>query len=318
MERFVVVGAAPVGTGTARALVAQGGCVDIVSRSGDGPTQTGITLHAVDANDRAALRAVAAGARAIINAANPPYTKWETLWPPLAQSLLATAAKTGATLVTMSNLYGHGPRHQTMRADTPLDATGRKGRTRARMWNDALEAHNSGRVKVAEVRASDFFGPGVRDANTGERVISRILSKKSAQLLGRDDVPHSFSYMPDVVRTLACVATNPDSWGRALVVPSISVTQKEMVRALCNAAGVPEVKVSTVPTFVLSVAGVLVPMMRELKEISYQFDAPFVVDATETTTHLGVVATPLPQAASDTIAWWRDPSRRQVAGSSAS
>jgi nucleoside-diphosphate-sugar epimerase len=305
MKRFVIIGAGPVGRTTTQHLVDQGHAIDLVSRTGSGPNLTSISKHPLDATDTAALTKLAVGATAIINAANPPYTKWETMWPPIARSLLTAAEQSGAGLITMSNLYGHGPAHQTMTANTPMDSTGKKGRIRAAMWADALAAHNAGLVRVAEVRASDFFGPEVRDANMGERVVPNVLAGKGVQLLGRADVPHSFSYMPDVARTLAHVASHDETWGRAWVVPSVTASQSELVRALCSAAGVPAVKVSTMPAFVLNALGLVVPLMRELKEVSYQFDAPFVVDANETTSVLGISATPVDHAANETIAWWK-------------
>jgi nucleoside-diphosphate-sugar epimerase len=305
MKRFVIVGAGPVGQTTARTLLDQGHAVDLVSRSGRGPDLTALSKHALEATDPIALGRLATGATAIINAANPPYRKWETQWPPLARSMLTAAEQSGAALVTMSNLYGHGPTHQRMDANTPMDSTGKKGRIRAVMWADALAAHHGGKARVAEVRASDFFGPGVRDANLGERVVPRILSGKSVKLLGRTDVAHSFSYMPDVAQTLAHVAAHDETWGRAWVVPSNAMTQSEMIRALCSAANVPMVKVSAMPAIVMKALALVVPIMRELREIWYQFDAPFVVDAAETTSNLGIAATPVEQASADTIAWWK-------------
>jgi nucleoside-diphosphate-sugar epimerase len=305
MKRFVIVGAGPVGQTTARALLDQGHAVDLVTRSGSGPDLSTLSKHSLDATDSAALAKLARGATAIINAANPPYTKWETEWPPLARALLAAAEQSGAALVTMSNLYGHGPAHQRMDANTPMNSTGKKGRIRAAMWSNAIAAHLAGKVRVAEVRASDFFGPHVRDANMGERVVPRILAGKSAQLLGRVDVAHSFSYMPDVASTLAHVASHDETWGRAWVVPSNTMTQDELIRALCTAAAVPPVKVSAMPELVMKALGLVMPIMRELKEVWYQFDAPFVIDGSETTSELGIGATPIERASAETIAWWK-------------
>jgi nucleoside-diphosphate-sugar epimerase len=305
MKRFVVVGAGPVGKSTTQELLNQGHAVDLVTRSGSGPDAASVTKHALDATNATALAELAVGAAAIINAANPPYTKWDTQWPPIATALLNAAQQSGAALVTMSNLYGHGPAHQTITADTQMDSTGKKGVVRATMWANALVAHNAGKARVAEVRASDFFGPEVRDANMGERVVPRILAGKGVQLLGRTDVPHSFSCMPDVARTLAHVALHEETWGRAWLVPSNTLTQREMIRALCTAAHTSEVKVSTLPKVALTLLSPFVPLMRELQEVWYQFDAPFVVDATDTTSKLGIEATPLEQAATATVAWWK-------------
>jgi hypothetical protein len=63
--------------------------------------------------------------------------------------------------------------------------------------------------------------------------------------MGRTDVPHSISYMPDVTRTIAAVATSADGWGCPWLVPSITATQAEVVLGLRRAADTETVKIST-------------------------------------------------------------------------
>jgi hypothetical protein len=65
-----------------------------------------VDLASIDASDTERLVEVARGAAAVYNCANPPYDRWVTDWPPLAASILSAAERTGAVLVTMSNLYG--------------------------------------------------------------------------------------------------------------------------------------------------------------------------------------------------------------------
>lgn len=301
----VIVGAGPVGSSIALRLAEAGHRVVVGTRSGSGPVHDLIERRKVDATDAKELQALARGAATIVNCANPPYTSWPKDWPPMAEAMLKAAKQTEAGLITMSNLYGYGPKHQLMRADTPLDATGPKGRVRADMWRNALAAHDAGAVRVAEVRASDFFGPGVVDANMGERVVPRVIRGKGVQLMGSADEPHSFSYMPDVAATLFAVATDETSWGRSWLVPSVNSTQRGMVTEFAKAAGVPAVKVSTVPNLVVSALGLVVPMMRALGEVRYQFASPFVADAGETTTRFGVAATDIGTACRETVAWWK-------------
>jgi hypothetical protein len=64
---------------------------------------------------------------------------------------------TGAGYVMLGNLYGYGPVDGPLTEDLPLAATGPKGRTRARMREDAIAAHRAGRVRATEVRASQFM-----------------------------------------------------------------------------------------------------------------------------------------------------------------
>lgn len=77
--------------------------------------------------------------------ANPAYHRWPTDWPPIAKSLLTTAERSNAVLVTVSNLYGYGEVSGPMTENLPLAAYGPKGLTRVQMWRDALAAHDAGR-----------------------------------------------------------------------------------------------------------------------------------------------------------------------------
>jgi nucleoside-diphosphate-sugar epimerase len=46
--------------------------------------------------------------------------------------------------------------------------------------------------------------------------------------------------------------------------------------------------------------------MRELAEMLYQFERPFVMDSTASQAKLGLEPTPLADAMAATVAWWRD------------
>jgi nucleoside-diphosphate-sugar epimerase len=292
----VVVGAGPIGSGVAQSLADLGHKVRVVTRSGSGPAGSagsagsGIEAVAADASDATALAGLTAGATAIYNCANPAYHRWAELWPPIARSLLAAAESSGAVLVTVSNLYGYGPAQSTgqrgydagnpMTETTPLAATGKKGRIRAQMWRDALAAHEAGRVRAVEVRASDYVGAGANSA-LGERVVTPLLRGRAVSVLGRADRPHTWSFTEDVV-TMAVIAGNdPKAWGRAWHVPSGEPrTQRQAIDDLARVAGVKTVPVRTVPRAVLYGLGVVSPLMRELRETEYQFSEDFVMDST--------------------------------------
>ena len=49
----------------------------------------------------------------------------------------------------------------------------------------------------------------------------------------------------------------------------------------------------------------LTDRQRELAEVAYQFEAPFILDATRSERELGLSATRIERAASETIDWWR-------------
>jgi nucleoside-diphosphate-sugar epimerase len=305
--RHVIIGAGPVGTTTALLLAERGTPVTVFTRRGSGPQHPLVTLTRGDASDTATLSAAATNADAIYNCANPPYHRWPLDWPPIHRATIAAAERTGAVLVLMDNLYAFGPTAtMPMRELDPLRATGPKGATRATMAKELFAAHTSGRIRATLVRASDFFGPRVRDAVLGERVVPRVIAGKRVSLLGKLDVPHNSSYMPDVAATLVAIATDERAWGKPWHVPNAAPkTQHEMVNTLAQAAGT-EAKVGTVPWPVIRALGMFNPMMRGLLETRYQFDKPFVTNSQLTETTFGLSATPLDEAAAATIAWWRN------------
>jgi len=302
-NHHIVVGAGATGSATAKLLAETGAHVTVVTRSGSGPDHERITLVAADASNPSGLTRLSQGAHAIYNCANPPYNKWASDWPPLAASLLSAAERTGARLVTLSNLYGYAKPTSPMKTTNPLDPPSVKGGIRADMWRQALAAHETGRVQVTEARASDFIGPDIgENGRMSDRLVPRLLKGKSVSLPGELDVIHSWTAIDDVARTLVTLGTDDRALGRAWHVPTAPpVSQRDMVHRLCEIAGIKPVKVSKMPALAISLAGLFMPVVRELKEVAYQFDAPFVIDSTETTKVFGLEPTPIDETLRATL-----------------
>jgi nucleoside-diphosphate-sugar epimerase len=286
----LVVGAGQVGSAIATRLAAAGEDVVLVSRSGRGPAS--VRRVAADASSVTALLAAAPGAAVVYNAVNPAYHRWPQEWPPMSAAFLAYAEQTGAVLATVSNLYGYGPVDVPMREDLPLAATGTKARIRVTMWQDALAAHEAGRLRAVEVRGSDYVCSGSQSM-LGDRVTPRVMAGKGVQVLGDPDAPHSWTDPRDVATTIIRVAADPAAHGRAWHVPSEAPrSQREAVADIAAAAGVAAPKVGVVPKVLLRGLGLVNPMIRELSETDYQRERPYVLDDTDARTLLGLTPTP--------------------------
>ena len=312
----LVIGAGVIGSRVARLLAERGHQVSVVSRSGSSEAEAahavGIAHVAADARNAEAMARLAAGAAVIYNCVNPPYHRWAADWPPVGASVLGAAERSGAVLVTLSNLYGYGPAPQSlgtsgydqahpMTEATPLAATGRKGRVRARVWQDALAAHRAGRVRAAEVRASDFVGPGAVSA-LGERAVRRIRRGQGVWVLGSASRPHTWSFTEDVAGMLVTAGTEPRAWGHAWHVPSNAPrTQRQVIEDLARTAGVGSVSVSAIPSAVLAGMGLVWPLMRELRETEYQFRDDFVMDSSAAQATFGLEPTPWKEVLAVTV-----------------
>lgn len=298
-ELHMIVGAGPIGSCVAHLLAQRGDRVLLVSRSGSGPATDGVERIAGDAGDTEAMVKLSEGAAAIYNCANPPYHRWPTDWPPIAHSLLGAAERSGAVLVTISNLYCYGPAQAALGVDaydethpmteeTPLAAPGRKGGVRRQMWRDALAAHEAGRIRAVEVRSSDYVGPGAESV-LGERVVPRVLAGKGALVLGRTDRLHTWTFTEDVARMAVVAGSDPRAWGRAWHTPSNAPrTQQQATDDLARVAGVPPARVRSLPSLVLRGLGLVSPLMRELRETEYQFRNDFVMDSAAAQTTFGL------------------------------
>ncbi|QKZ23412.1 NAD-dependent epimerase/dehydratase family protein [Streptomyces chartreusis] len=302
MSLHVIVGAGPVGSATARLLADQGEQVRVVTRSGAGPDHPAIERVAADASNAPTLVQCCLGASTIYNCASPPYHQWSAEWPPLAAAFLEAARTSGAVLVTTSNLYGYGRVNDAMTEQHPLRSTGAKGRVRARMWADALAAHEAGRIRTAEVRSSDYLGAGAQSLLT-MAVLPKALSGAHASIPADLDAPHSWTYVVDVARTLIAVSAEESAWGHAWHVPTAPpLSVRDITVLACALADAPPPRLSTMPVALLWLGGLGNPTVRELRETQYQFRKPFVLDSSTATKAFGIEPTPLDVSLQETIA----------------
>jgi nucleoside-diphosphate-sugar epimerase len=308
-ELHVVFGTGPVGMSVMDELVQRGPPrrVRVVNRSGAARAPHGVEVAGGDATDEAFTREASEGASVVYFALNPPYNQWPELFPRLQAGVLEGAATAGAKLIAMENLYMYGPTDgRPITEDLPYAANTRKGTVRARMSQELIEAHKSGRVRVAIGRASDFFGPRVLASAAGEQVFGRAVEGKSAQVAGDPDQPHTYTYAPDIGKGLVILGEREEALGQAWHLPSPeTLTTRQFVEMIFEEVGKPA-RVQAAPKIVLRALGLFNPAIRETIEMLYEFEEPFVVDASRFERAFGEHATPLREAIQRTVHWYRE------------
>ena len=303
----VVFGTGQVGSALAAHLAGLGVAVRSVSRHRPAALSGGADWRAADVTDPEAAADAAKGASVVYQCVNAPYTQWPELFPPLQRGVLAAAERTGALLVALENVYGYGPTEgRPMTEDLPLAATTVKGRTRAAMTAELLAAAEAERVRLVIGRASDFFGPGVTQGSTlGERVFGNALAGRRADFIGNPDLPHTYSYVPDIAAGLATLGTDARAAGQVWHLPGPqTVTTRALLDLVAGEVGHP-VAVRSVPKLAVRALGLVNPMLRELAEMAYEFDQPFVLDTSKYQSAFGAAGTPLADAIAATVAWYR-------------
>ncbi|HET6920944.1 MAG TPA: NAD-dependent epimerase/dehydratase family protein [Jiangellaceae bacterium] len=303
----VVLGAAG-GTGSAviRELVARGLPVRAVTRSGTTDVPEGVEQFAADVATPDGGRRACAGAAVVYHCAQPDYTKWVELFPPLTRAVLDGAAEAGAKLVFADNLYVYGPPDGPMTEETPLRAQGPKGRTRVEMAAAILAAHAEGRLRCTIGRSSDYYGPRGTGTTAGDNIMNPALGGKRARWLGSLDQPHTLNYLEDMGRALVTLGERDEADGQVWHLPAAEpLTGRQFLALVYEAAGHPP-KAGVASRPMIRLVGLFNPLVRELNETLYQFERPFVSDASKFQRVFGPFEpTPHPEAVMRTVDWFR-------------
>jgi len=173
------------------------------------------------------------------------------------------------------------------------------------MAEDLVVAQEAGKVRVAIGRAADYFGPRGLLSQMGERVFYPVLAGRNARVMGDPDQPHTFSFIPEIASGLATLGARDEADGRAWHLPNASTTTtRRFVEKISEAAGT-DSTVSPMPPLVVNLVALFNGNVREIKEVLYQLEAPFVVDSSAFETAFDQRATPLDVSIPTTVDWFR-------------
>lgn len=305
----IIFGTGPVGLAIMQELVKRGETnIKMVNRSGKGNVPAGVQIIKGDATDPEFTKQVSQGASVIYHALNVLYHQWFEFFPKLNKGMIAAAESSGATLVVMDNLYMHDTRPgKPFTEDMPYDAKTRKGKLRAELAQELLEAHRQGRIKLVIVRASDFFGPGVEaSAMGGSRVIVPAIQGKGVQIMGKADVLHTYSYVPDVAKAMVMLGGREEALGKVWHVPvAETLTTRQFIEQIYKETG-GTAKIQPAPKIAVRILGLFNPVVREIVEMLPQFEQDYVMSGDKFKSTFGDIATPLDKAIHETVTYFKN------------
>ena len=126
----------------------------------------------------------------------------------------------------------------------------------------------------------------------GEPVFGNALAGRRADFIGNPDLPHTYSYIPDIAAGLATLGTDDRAVGQVWHLPGPqTVSTRALLDLVAGQAG-HTVGIRLVPKLALRVLGLVNSMMRELAEMAYEFDQPFVLDTSKYHSAFGTAGTP--------------------------
>lgn len=293
-----------IGKDLAKALPQYTDQIRLVSRNPKA-VNPGDELMSADLTDAEAVSRAVAGSKVVYLTVGYDYdTKvWREKWPPTMRNVIAACRQHGAKLVFFDNVYMYDRDYLSpMTEDTPVRPTSRKGEIRAdiaRMLTDAMQA---GTVTALIARAADFYGPNNDKSVLVETVVKNLKKGKAANWMAGLDRVHTFTYTPDAARATALLGNTPDAYGQVWHLPTHTdrLTGRQWVELLAREMNA-KPKVSTLPLWMMGLLGLFVPIMKEIREMAYQYDRDYFFDSSKFTKRFGMEPTPIAEGIRETV-----------------
>jgi len=221
-------------------------------------------------------------------------------------AILQGAAAANAKLVVAENLYMYGPVSGAITEALPFHPNTRKGQVRAKMAEELMAAHRAGIVRATSGRASDFYGPEAGQQGIfGDRVIPPLLAGKTVRMLGKLDVPHTYTYVSDFGKGLVLLGAHDEALGQSWHIPNApTLTTRQMLTLFFEEAHLPP-NMGSIPDLMVKTLGLFNPLLHEVAEMLYEFNEPFVVDSSKFVQAFGDIATPQHEAVRQTLEWYK-------------
>lgn len=208
---------------------------------------------------------------------------WKEKWPRFMKSLIDSCRRHDSRIVLVDNIYMYDPEYlSNMTEETPVKPACEKGKVRAEIASMLMNAAEKGEVNALIARGADFYGPGVAGSYLTQTVLKNLIKGKNPQWLGKTDVIHNFSYSRDIGKALAILGNTPDAFNQIWHLPAAEekLTPREWIELMMKAMN-KEKKIKSIPTFMMGTLGLFIPVLKELKDISYQLDNDYYLNSSK-------------------------------------
>lgn len=266
-----------IGTELAKALTTYTNNIRLVSRNPQ-KINPADELVSADLLNAAQTSAAVSGSDIVYLTAGLVYNSkiWQTQWPVVMRNVINACKEHNAKLVFFDNMYMYGQVKGTMTEETPFNAISKKGKVRAEIATMLLDAIKDGSVKGMICRAPEFYGPGKTLSGVNAMVFDNIRKGKKLQWLVNDQVRRTYVFTPDAAKATALLGNTPDAYGQTWHLPCTpeEINGKQFIHLVEEIYGKP-LKYTLLNKFMVRLAGLFLPLVRETVELLYQYDQDY-------------------------------------------
>ncbi len=277
MQTILGAGGA-IGRELAKALPKYTQNIRLVSRNPEKVNESD-QLFAADLTDKDEVLKAVEGSEIVYLTVGLPYNAkvWEQTWPVIIDNVLEACKVHQSKLVFFDNIYMYDPKSVSeIRETNPVNPQSRKGKVRAAIARKVTDACD-GAIETLIARSADFYGPSIENVSVLTETVFKPLSEgKKASCLGSVHKIHSFTYTPDSGKAVALLGNTPDAYGETWHLPTSNEkwTMRQFIEWIADGFNV-EPKFQVAGRFMVSLLGLFVPIMREMKEMLYQYEQDY-------------------------------------------
>ncbi|TAE61701.1 MAG: NAD-dependent epimerase/dehydratase family protein [Bacteroidetes bacterium] len=296
-----------IATETAKALNGHTQRIRLVSRNPRKVNPTDETFSA-DLTDFPQTLAAVKGSEVVYLVPGIPYSTktWQEQWPVVMKNTIKACKDSGAKLVFFDNVYIYGKVEGWMTEETPFNPNSKKGEVRAKIARMLMDEMKAGSIEALIARSADFYGPNTVTSFFNAMVFDNLSKGKKAQWMVNDKVKHSFTYTPDAGKGTALLGTTPSAFNQVWHLPGDKnvLTGQELVALTAKAFGV-DVGHSVLAKWMIAMAGLFNPLIKEAHEMLYQSEFEYLFDTSKFEKAFGNHATTYAQGIAATAATYK-------------
>jgi nucleoside-diphosphate-sugar epimerase len=207
---------------------------------------------------------------------------WKHDWPIIMRNVIDACKRNRSKLIFFDNVYALGKVNGWMTENTPMNPISEKGKVRKILDEMVLESISNGAVQAIIARSADFYGPDAPLSIVNMLLLNKYGQGKGGQLLISDKFKHSYTYTPDAAKALAILGNAPSAFNRIWHLPTDRnvLTGKEfaeLAAKLYNA----KPKYRNLPKWALGFLGLFNHDIKEILEMTYQYDSDYLFDSSD-------------------------------------
>ena len=280
MQTILGAGGA-IGVELARILPAYTDAIRLVSRTPQ-KVNTADELFPADITKAGEVDEAVKGSEVVYLTVGFPYRLkiWKERWPATMRNVIDACKKHKARLVFFDNVYMYDRDHlHHMTEETPVRPTTKKGLIRQQIADMLMNEVKQGNLTALIARSADFASG--KSSILYQLVTDNLLKGKKANWLVNADKTHNFTFVSDAAKGTAILGNTPDAFNQVWHLPTdaTKLTGRQWIELLATELNT-RPRYSILSETMLGLLGIFMPVLKEVKEMAYQYDRDYFFDST--------------------------------------